>query len=392
MFFWKATEYSQLKKNKFMKKAILSLFMAVSTLCCWAVDNNKLHVTLDVVNFGDSVVVIQGISQKIFTGNKGKFDFEIDMPAVDMITIVEPRALVEAYEGMYVFIVPAIPGESMKIVKTTADRYDVTGTGFYEKYHKVDLDMENLSKETRDLYKQIEETVAVDEQKAMKMYQESYLPAKANYDKKLMEYIKAHPAEETSVMLINDLETLEQVNEAVAALSPEVRDGRMKPIYESRIATLELEAREAEEKAKAATKHADGIQAPDFTLNDINGKPFSLSSLRGKYVVLDFWGSWCIWCIKGFPQMKEYYAKYAGKFEILGLDCNDKEEKWKASVAQNELPWLHVYVPRASSLLQDYGIMGFPTKIILDPEGKIVKTIVGEDPEFYTILDSLFGK
>ena len=76
---------------------------------------------------------------------------------------------------------------------------------------------------------------------------------------------------------------------------------------------------------------ADGIEAPDFTLNDLNGKPLTLSSLRGKYVILDFWGSWCGWCIKGIPQMKEYYQKYAGKFEILGIDCNDTEEKWKGA-------------------------------------------------------------
>ncbi|MGM9711866.1 MAG: peroxiredoxin family protein, partial [Prevotella sp.] len=131
---------------------------------------------------------------------------------------------------------------------------------------------------------------------------------------------------------------------------------------------------------------------PDFTLNDINGKPLSLSSLRGKHVVLDFWGSWCGWCIKGMPQMKEYYAKYKDKLEILGIDCNDTEEKWKAAVAKHELPWLHVYNPRGSQddVCSKYGIRGFPTKILVGPDGKIVKTVVGEDPEFYTLLDSLF--
>ena len=136
----------------------------------------------------------------------------------------------------------------------------------------------------------------------------------------------------------------------------------------------------------------DGIEAPDFTLNDINGKPLTLSSLRGKHVILDFWGSWCGWCIKGIPQMKEYYQKYAGKFEILGIDCNDPEEKWKAAVEKYELPWMHVYNPRNSDLLEQYEIEGFPTKIIVGPDGKIVKTIIGEDPAFYTLLDQLFGK
>ena len=131
--------------------------------------------------------------------------------------------------------------------------------------------------------------------------------------------------------------------------------------------------------------------APDFTLNDLSGKPLTLSSLRGKYVILDFWGSWCVWCIKGIPQMKEYYQKYAGKFEILGIDCNDPEEKWKAAVEKYELPWLQVYNPRDSKVLEQYEIQGFPTKIIVGPDGKIVKTIIGEDPAFYTFLDELFG-
>ncbi len=136
---------------------------------------------------------------------------------------------------------------------------------------------------------------------------------------------------------------------------------------------------------------ASAVEAPDFTLNDINGKPLKLSSLRGKYVILDFWGSWCVWCIRGIPNMKEYYNKYKGKFEILGIDCNDSEQKWKDAVKEHKLPWLHVYNPRDSRLLETYNIQGFPTKIIVDPEGKIVKTIIGEDPEFYTLLDQLFA-
>ena len=135
---------------------------------------------------------------------------------------------------------------------------------------------------------------------------------------------------------------------------------------------------------------ADGDAAPNFTLNDINGKSFTLSSMRGKYVILDFWGSWCGWCIKGIPQMKEYYAKYAGKFEIIGIDCGDTEEKWQAAVKQYELPWIHVYNPRGTTVQKDYEIQGFPTKIIVGPDGKIVKTIIGEDPAFYTLLDELF--
>lgn len=131
------------------------------------------------------------------------------------------------------------------------------------------------------------------------------------------------------------------------------------------------------------------IPAPDFTLNDINGKPLSLSDLRGKWVVLDFWGSWCPWCIKGFPALKEAYKEYGGKIEVLGIDCRDSVEVWKEAVKKYELPWLQVYNPGDNGLVEKYEIQGYPTKFIIDPEGNIANVTMGEDPEFFVILKSL---
>ncbi|MBQ6062717.1 MAG: redoxin domain-containing protein [Prevotella sp.] len=130
--------------------------------------------------------------------------------------------------------------------------------------------------------------------------------------------------------------------------------------------------------------------APDFTLKDMDGNPLRLSSLRGKYVVLDFWGSWCVWCIRGIPKMKEYYTKYDGKFEIVGVDCHDSQEDWQETVKAQQMPWLHVYMPDDSPLLQAYQIQGFPTKVIIAPDGTLVQTFIGESDDFYTTLDSLF--
>lgn len=135
---------------------------------------------------------------------------------------------------------------------------------------------------------------------------------------------------------------------------------------------------------------AEGQMAPDFTLKDLQGNDLALSSLRGKYVVLDFWGSWCGWCIKGIPDMKKYYAKYEDRMEILGIDCRDTEAKWKAAVEKYALPWLHVRNAGNPDVSKLYGVPGYPTKIVVDPEGKIAKIVVGEDPAFYTYLDELF--
>jgi thiol-disulfide isomerase/thioredoxin len=148
---------------------------------------------------------------------------------------------------------------------------------------------------------------------------------------------------------------------------------------------------------KTEVQQMEDVQAdlaPDFELPDLQGNPLKLSSLRGKYVVLDFWGSWCIWCIRGIPHMKEAYKKYKDKMEILGVDCQDTEEKWKAAVEEHQLPWLQVRCPEdyLQTLGQQYRIQGFPTKVIIDPEGRLVKVVVGEDPAFYTFLDQLFAK
>lgn len=147
-------------------------------------------------------------------------------------------------------------------------------------------------------------------------------------------------------------------------------------------------AAEAEKKQKEMEENH--VLAPDFTLNNLEGEPFTLSSLRGKWVVIDFWGSWCGWCIKGFPALKEAYQQYAGELEVVGVDCGDTPDAWKAAVAKYNLPWINVYNPQSdTSVDKAYGIQGFPTKVIVDPEGRIARIVTGEDPQFYTILEDL---
>lgn len=149
---------------------------------------------------------------------------------------------------------------------------------------------------------------------------------------------------------------------------------------------------ETAETAESQPVEQTDSMAPEFELQNLQGSTTALSSLRGKYVVLDFWGSWCEWCIYGFPQMKTYYAKYKSKMEILGVDCRDTEEKWRDAVKEHQLPWLQVRCPddMLQTIAAPYGIQGFPTKVVIDPQGKIVNTFVGEDPAFYKYLDDLF--
>ena len=77
------------------------------------------------------------------------------------------------------------------------------------------------------------------------------------------------------------------------------------------------------------------------------------------------------------------------KFHHVGIACRDTEEKWKAATAKYELPWISVLNPAANDLVRVYDVQGFPTKIVIDPQGKIVKIVLGEDPAFYDYLNTI---
>ena len=226
-------------------------------------------------------------------------------------------------------------------------------------------------------------------EKVEKEYEERMPVLAKNFSDAVMNYVKAHPDQDASAALIALLEDdTESIEAAAALLTERARGSVAANLYKGLLAAAQKEREE-----EARMEGLADSPAPDFTLNDINGKPLALSSLRGKWVIIDFWGSWCKWCIKGIPDMKEYYAKYSDKLEILGVDCNDTVEKWKAAVEEYELPWLHVYWDKndknSDNPLELYVVRGFPTKVIIDPEVKIAKIIVGEDPAFYEFLDEV---
>ena len=152
----------------------------------------------------------------------------------------------------------------------------------------------------------------------------------------------------------------------------------------------EAQMREMERRIEAM--QSGDVDAPAFTLKDLDGKDVSLSDFKGKWVILDFWGSWCPWCIKGFPELKEAYNKYGDELVIIGIDCRESEDDWKAGVAKYELPWVNLYNPENSQLTEEYNVPGYPTKVIIDPQGKIKNITIGHDPDFYEALTNLMGK
>ena len=146
-------------------------------------------------------------------------------------------------------------------------------------------------------------------------------------------------------------------------------------------------AAEAREELAARKATQPGAQAPDFTLNDPDGKPVTLSSLRGQYVIVDFWASWCKPCRAGMPAMKELYKKYHPKgLEILGVSDDTDHNAWKKAIEQDQTPWIHVVDefpienrPARVGLL--YGVHYIPSYFLLDKEGKVIGKMEHEELE-----------
>lgn len=198
-----------------------------------------------------------------------------------------------------------------------------------------------------------------------------------------IELVKKHSDEDVAAALLRKLGAAN----VMPLLTEKVKTGPLKLFVKA----CQLSIDQQKARRSAMNSVAPGNMAPDFTLKDLNDKDLTLSNLCGKYVVLDFWGSWCGWCIKGFPTMKVYYGQYKDKLEIVGVDCNDNIKAWKDAVAKHELPWKHVYNPKSEKdITTVYAVSGFPTKVLIDPQGKIIRTFVGESPDFYNYLDELF--
>lgn len=115
-----------------------------------------------------------------------------------------------------------------------------------------------------------------------------------------------------------------------------------------------------------------GLEAPEFTLSTVEGKEISLSSLKGAVVMLDFWASWCPYCVEGVPHAKQLYSAYQDKdFELIGINFRESERKVQSFIDARGVTY-PILLDTDGKVAQMYGVRGLPTYLIIDANG-IVK-------------------
>ncbi|WP_235998307.1 TlpA disulfide reductase family protein [Hymenobacter sp. BT559] len=199
-------------------------------------------------------------------------------------------------------------------------------------------------------------------------------------------YLTAHPDDPYNLFLLPQ----------AVGYAPEAKN------YATRFATLSPRLRATPqgqriaEKIKLLERVAIGATAPDFTQNTPDGKPLTLSSLRGQYVLVDFWASWCGPCRQENPNVVKAYTAYKDKgFTVLGvsLDRENGREAWLKAIEKDGLAWHQVSDLKfwQNDVAKEYGVQAIPQNFLLDPSGKIVAVNLRGD-KLQTTLSQLLNQ
>jgi peroxiredoxin len=370
-----------------MKRLILQQFkkvalaMAALTAFYGCADKNKFEISGKFTNAQPQAkVYLYGINRanevaldSTVLSEKGEFKFIHETPDVDFF-----RVKIDHSEYMLI----AKNGDHIELEANLSDEtmgYRLSGAEEADKLEELNKNKNQFIARNAAIEAQFQENVAREPQSRQAIINQM-TPAMVKAKEDLVNYILKFAMDNTSSLAgfyaINSLNPSDYETELLAYAD------KIKSNFNKNEAVTDFLVRMAKLKSVQV-----GQIAPDFTMNTIDGKPIKLSSMRGKYVMIDFWASWCVPCREENPNVVNMYKKYKDKnFTILGISLDKDPLAWKQAVVADNLTWTHASELKdfESPTVRAYQVDGIPANFILDPQGKIVgKNLRGADLDVF---------
>ncbi len=213
------------------------------------------------------------------------------------------------------------------------------------------------------------------------------LVLKKNNQAMRIQFLNENPASFTNLLVLQSLFLILPVSES------EVKFNQLKDEQKNSTTGKALIL-----KIESNKRTAVGKPVIPFSQIGADGKIVDISALKGKVILIDFWGSWCVPCRMSHPALKKLYDKYKSKgFEIIGIanelanstrDKGKQDIAWRKAIKEDGLKWLQVmYDPAIIDLVKEYDINGYPTKFLVDQNGKFVMRILGNSDKLHADLE-----
>lgn len=356
-----------------MKKIILSILLGVSVFAISCKNNKEFSISGKVENAGDiKKVLLYETDQLIdsaFLNESSEFKFRRVSSDANFYTMAI---------GEKNFLIVAKNGDELDFhtnYADTTDTYSIKGSEDSEKIR----DFNKISNEFGQIYKQIQSdyTNLMNQNPAAKdsIYNALMPKFQANMDKYSAMAFKFVQDNKDNLAGFFAAGTMDQnkYEKELISYAEEI-----KPKFPNNKAVQSFVTKMMQIKPVSV-----GQMAPDFELPDPAGKPIKLSDLKGKYILLDFWASWCAPCREENPNIVKQYNTYKDKgFTILGVSLDDDKGAWMKAIEDDKLSWAHVSDLKRwdSQVANQFRVEGIPASFILDPTGKIVaKNLRGSD-------------
>lgn len=363
-------------------RTLIILLSAVLAISCKPENQVEISGVYEGGN-GKTIYLKQSIGNKLETldsakvGEDGNYKLTAIIPEMDFLNLIDGNTT-------YIFL--GVPGTEVK----ANFRESITQNTLFEG-PKESSDFNEVHTYTQELNKKRQQLNAdfqagqLDRMGAMNRFNEINQEW-ADYARNFVDENPNSPAVLSCLSVYHPIEDLEVYKSTLQALKPRMGSSDYIKNLEAQITRNEGQAAAYLQQKKIEEERdkllAEGNVAPEISLPNPNGKVINLSDLRGKYVLVDFWASWCKPCRRENPNVVRAYQKYKSKgFEILSVSLDKNKSAWVNAIKADNMTWKHVSDLKFwnSEAAQKYGVSSIPFTLLLDPDGKIVaKNLRGE--------------